>query len=218
MYSRCRIKRKKQPGKKDAKTKFQTNRNGDWATKCAVTLRALSFNSFFLCLVPDYSIKRSYTFTCQKIQQQKHIFIKFLLYVDLCPGYTDTQSLPLECFPKNFFRKVFLKRERCFNSLIWFFFYWKAWGRNSDINGWEALIIPFNWEEPKPTIRSIANIRIPAHYLMTCIWPQTQESLEIDCWKSPEETFLQWGATRDTSLGVIVIRRVYKELQYSHEL
>lgn len=121
-------------------------------------------------------------------------------------------------FSQKLFQESFLKRERCFNSLIWFFFYWKAWGRNSDINGWEALIIPFNWEEPKPTIRSIANIRIPAHYLMTCIWPQTQESLEIDCWKSPEETFLQWGATRDTSLGVIVIRRVYKELQYSHEL
>lgn len=105
------MKQKKQPGRMGAKTKFQTNGNGDWATKCAVTLRALSFNNFFLSLVPDYSIKRSYTFTCQKIQQQKHTFIKFLLCVDLCPGYTDTQSLPPERFPKNFFRKVFKKQR-----------------------------------------------------------------------------------------------------------
>lgn len=47
------------------------------------------------------------------------------------------RTLAPEYFPKNLYRKVWKERKRCFNSLIWFFFYWK---KNPCMTRWEACI------------------------------------------------------------------------------
>lgn len=111
-------------------------------------LQPLSFYNSFLCFVPNYSIKRSRVFVCQKIQQkqQQHTVIKFLLRRDLCT----------EIFSQKHLQESFKRRKRFQFPYLNFLLLENLekelrhkWVRNTHFL-WTQFIIPCNREEPKP--------------------------------------------------------------------
>lgn len=110
--------------------------------------------------------------------------------------YHSHSVLAPEYFPKKPLQESEKKKEktkkRCFNSST-FLLLEKLkkesryhWLRITHFSMIQSIIL-CNREESKPlkTVLSNACIPISACYMMHCIWPSTQRSAEMNCWKSP---------------------------------
>ena len=129
--------------RKSAETKFQTNRKVDWATKCAVTCTGFMFYITLPYVFSRLFDKKKSCVHLPKISSSNTYFS------NVChrsiSALVMLRTLAPEYFPKNLCWKVWKERKRCFNSLIWFFFYWKTWRKNPRMTRWEALI--FLWTQ-----------------------------------------------------------------------